>query len=220
VLAYLKSRGSHIGSFVESLITMSIPITTSIIYLSFPFGSIEYYAALLTLSIVLANIQLYLSLRGVKLFNLWIIPIAIAIQSLLMKWSVDLALFLPLSLLMVLTIKNTSIEELMCLTLKRLIYLYPLTAVIALVLGIGPLPYIVLAPLWEYLFIGYGESSSVAIRISRAFTIPMIYSFNLYMALYAMIISILKVCISKPSKLLVPDTSSRLALLWALSYGV
>lgn len=184
------------------------------------FRSVEYYAALLILSIVLANIQLYLSLKGVKLFNLWVIPIAIAIQSLLREWSPDLALFLPLSLLIVLTIKNVSIEELTGLALKHLIYLHSLIAIIALVLGIGPLPYIVLAPLWEHGFISYGEPSSVTIRISRAFTIPMLYSFNLYMALYAMIISILRVCVPKMSKLLVLDMGSRLVLLWALSYGV
>ena len=219
MLAYPRNRGSHIGSFVETLITVSIPVIISVIYSLLSFRSVEYYAALLILSIVLANIQLYLNLKGVKLFNLWTIPIAIAIQSLLREWSVDLALFLPLSLLLVLTIKNASIEELTDLTLKRLIYLYPLIIVIALVLGIGPLPYIVLAPLWEHLFIGYGKSSSVTIRITRAFTIPILYSFNPYMALYAMLISILRVCISKLSKLLVLDMGSRLVLLWALNYG-
>lgn len=220
MLAYLRSSGSCVKSLVEPLITISIPVTTLAIRLLLSSKSIEYYAALLTLSIALANAQLYLSLKGIKLFNLWIIPIAIAIQSLLMEWSIDLALSLSLSLLITLTIRNASIEELTGSTLKHLIYFYPLIAIIALVLDIEPLPYVVLAPLWEYLFIGYGESGSIATRISRAFTIPILYSFNPYMALYVMIVSILRVYISKLSKLLVLDMGSRLVLLWALSYGV
>jgi len=169
---------------------------------------------------MLANIQLYLSLRGVKLFNLWAIPIAIAIQSLLREWSTDLALFLPLTLLIVLSMKSTSIKELSSLVSKYQAYLYPLLAVVALCLGVDPLPYIVLASLWEHLFISYGESSSVTIRIARALAIPMLYHFNPYMALYAMLISILRACIPRVGKLLVLDMGSRLLLLWALSYGV
>jgi len=209
---------------IEVLITASIPITVLLSRLLFSLTSMNYYAILILCMLVLVNIQFYLRGRGFIIDNLWLIPLALIVQSVLGFISIDLAFFVSLSMLILTIIYSVPglLDDLGNLKLDYLVYAGAIGLALSLYLDLGPIPYIVLAPLWEYLFLRSLShrliSNGVPILnyIVRSLAAAVLYDFSLFAIAYSVGASLLKVTCKRTSEVMTLDILGRMVLLWVI----
>ena len=208
---------------IEVLITTSISIIVLLNRLLFSLTSMNHYIVLILCTLVLINIQFYLRSKGFIIDHLWLIPLALIVQGILRFISIDLAFFASLSMLILTIVHSVPglLDDLRGLKLDYLVYAGTIGIALSLHLDLGPIPYIVLAPLWEYLFLrslSHRVSNCVPILnyIARSLATAILYDFSLIAIIYSVGASLLKATHKRASEVITLDILGRIVLLWVI----
>lgn len=182
--------------------------------------SMILYLSLIFYGIIILNVQFtYMRYSGRGIKPIWIVPVMIAVQyyiSLIVDYEV--ASFIALTVLLLVFARYVGSNSLSSINWSLYVSFSVIIVFIAMYLGIPYLPYVLLGPVWEYLFIQSICGDKLGDCIPPAsLSASIIYNYDYFLMIYTVIASNLKQLFKyKLSYMLILDGIIRVLLLWVL----